>query len=96
LCQRRKILPSGGRVRISTNNPTALQGIYDFLRFQIKEHKTGDSLDVGKSVDLLELILDIVLELYSKVNRFLKWDGCFGRLHRSLLDMLSGILKIRS
>ena len=36
----------GARIRISTNSPEALQGIYDFLRFQIKEHKTGDSLDV--------------------------------------------------
>jgi len=38
----------GARVRISTSNPTALQAVYDFLRFQIKEHKTGDSLDVGQ------------------------------------------------
>jgi len=33
-------------VRISTKNPTALKAIHDFLRFQIKEHKTGDSLDI--------------------------------------------------
>ena len=38
---------SGGRVRISTRNDEALQAIHDFLRFQIKEHKTGDSLEVG-------------------------------------------------
>jgi hypothetical protein len=38
----------GARIRISTNSPEALQAIYDFLRFQIKEHKTGDSLDVGR------------------------------------------------
>ena len=38
----------GGRVRISTSSTKALQAIYDFLRFQIKEHKTGDSLDVGQ------------------------------------------------
>ena len=38
----------GAAVRISTKNPTALKAIHDFLRFQIKEHKTGDSLDVGK------------------------------------------------
>jgi len=38
----------GAAVRISTNNPTALKAIHDFLRFQIKEHKTGDSLVVGK------------------------------------------------
>jgi hypothetical protein len=38
----------GAAVRISTKNPTALKAIHDFLRFQIKEHKTGDSLIVGK------------------------------------------------
>jgi len=38
----------GAAVRISTKNPKALKAIHDFLRFQIKEHKTGDSLDVGK------------------------------------------------
>ena len=36
----------GAAVRISTKNPTALKEIHDFLRFQIKEHKTGDSLDI--------------------------------------------------
>jgi hypothetical protein len=38
----------GAAVRISTKNPTALKAIHDFLRFQIKEHKTGDSLVSGK------------------------------------------------
>ena len=38
----------GAAVRISTNNRAALKAIHDFLRFQIKEHKTGDSLDVAK------------------------------------------------
>ena len=37
----------GARIRISTKSPEALKAIYEFLRFQIKEHKTGDSLDVG-------------------------------------------------
>lgn len=37
----------GAAVRISTKNPTALKATHDFLRFQIKEHKTGDSLTVG-------------------------------------------------
>jgi len=32
----------GAAVRISTKNPIALKAIHDFLRFQIKEHKTGD------------------------------------------------------
>src|ERR1043165_1725016 len=35
----------GAAVRISTTNPRALKAIHDFLRFQIKEHKTGDSLE---------------------------------------------------
>jgi len=38
----------GAAVRISTKNPIALKAIHDFLRFQIKEHKTGDSLDLIK------------------------------------------------
>ena len=37
----------GAAVRISTKNPVALKAIHDFLRFQIKEHKTGDSLEIG-------------------------------------------------
>jgi hypothetical protein len=36
----------GGRVRITTGNAEALAAIHDFLRFQIKEHETGDSLEV--------------------------------------------------
>jgi hypothetical protein len=38
----------GAAVRISTKNPAALKAIHDFLRFQINEHKTGDSLIVDK------------------------------------------------
>src|ERR1044072_2484447 len=38
----------GAAVRISTKNPAALKAIHDFLRFQIKEHKTGDSLELSK------------------------------------------------
>jgi hypothetical protein len=37
----------GGRVRIATKNPGALAAIYGFLRFQIEDHRTGDSLDVS-------------------------------------------------
>ena len=37
----------GARIRISTSSPEALQAIHDFLRFQIKEHKTGDPTEVG-------------------------------------------------
>jgi hypothetical protein len=36
----------GGRVRIRTSTPEALEGVHDFLRYQIKDHKTGDSLEV--------------------------------------------------
>jgi hypothetical protein len=38
----------GARIRISTSSPEALRAIQEFLRFQIKEHKTGDPLDVGQ------------------------------------------------
>jgi hypothetical protein len=36
----------GGRVRIKTTNPDALAAVHDFLRFQITDHQTGDSLEV--------------------------------------------------
>lgn len=35
-------MDSGGRVRIRTTSPQALQAVYEFLRFQITEHQTGD------------------------------------------------------
>lgn len=38
----------GAAVRISTKNAIASKAIHDFLRFQIKEHKTGDSVDISK------------------------------------------------
>ena len=38
----------GARVRIITLKPEALKAIHEFLRFQIEEHKTGDSLEVGQ------------------------------------------------
>ncbi len=41
-------IKNGGRVRISTDNVQALAAIYDFLRYQIKEHQTGDSLEVSR------------------------------------------------
>ena len=34
----------GGRVRIDTKDAAALAAIHEFLRFQIKEHHTGDPL----------------------------------------------------
>lgn len=33
----------GGRVRIATNDATALAAVHEFLRFQIRDHETGDS-----------------------------------------------------
>jgi hypothetical protein len=36
----------GGRVRISTNDRGALAAVHEFLRFQIKDHQTGDSLEM--------------------------------------------------
>ena len=37
-------MPTEGRVRIEANDPIAVAAINDFLRFQITEHQTGDSL----------------------------------------------------
>ena len=42
-------IENGGRVRIKTGNARALAAVHEFLRFQISDHQTGDSLDVGKS-----------------------------------------------
>jgi hypothetical protein len=39
----------GGVIHITASNATALRAIQDFLRFQIKEHKTGDSLEAHTS-----------------------------------------------
>jgi len=38
----------GGRIQIRTKNDEALKAVHEFLRFQITDHKTGDSLEVGK------------------------------------------------
>lgn len=40
-------LPTGGRVRITTENSDALKAIHDFLRFQIADHHTGDVADIS-------------------------------------------------
>jgi len=40
-------LADGGRVRIKTNNAAALKAIHEFLRFQIRDHRTGDPTDVS-------------------------------------------------
>jgi hypothetical protein len=39
-------LPAGGRVNIVTSDREAIDAVHEFLRFQITEHKTGDSTEV--------------------------------------------------
>ena len=34
--------PAGGRVDIVTTDPAALAAVHEFLRYQIREHHTGD------------------------------------------------------
>lgn len=41
-------VPSGGRVRIKSDDLIAVAAIQDFLRFQITDHQTGDSLEVAQ------------------------------------------------
>ncbi len=41
----------GGRIRISTRHARALAAVHEFLRFQITEHKTGDSLEVTRQAN---------------------------------------------
>jgi hypothetical protein len=36
----------GGRVRIATQNKKALAAVYEFLRFQIADHQTGDTAEI--------------------------------------------------
>jgi hypothetical protein len=38
----------GARVRIASSNTEAIEAIHSFLRYQIKDHQTGDSLEVNK------------------------------------------------
>ena len=38
-------IAAGGRVRISSANPEAVKAVREFLRFQITDHQTGDSLE---------------------------------------------------
>ncbi len=39
----------GGRLQISSTNPTAITAIHQFLRFQIEDHQTGDPATVGSN-----------------------------------------------
>jgi hypothetical protein len=41
--------PKGAKVRIVTHDPDALKAVHEFLRFQIKDHRTGDSVAVTSS-----------------------------------------------
>jgi len=41
-------LSVGGRVRIKTSNPRALEAVHNFLRFQIQDHHTRDSEDISQ------------------------------------------------
>jgi hypothetical protein len=36
----------GGQVRITGKNREAISAIHQFLRYQIKEHKTGDTMEI--------------------------------------------------
>ena len=39
-------LPGGGRVRITASDAIATDAVHEFLRYQIREHATGDPLAV--------------------------------------------------
>ena len=41
-------LPAGGRVVIAASTTGAVAAVHDFLRFQIADHRTGDSTDVQR------------------------------------------------
>jgi len=38
--------PAGGEVRIATADERAVAGVHQFLRYQIREHQTGDPLEI--------------------------------------------------
>jgi hypothetical protein len=40
--------PGGGRVEMTTTDPQALKALHAFLRYQIHEHHTGDSLTMTR------------------------------------------------
>lgn len=40
-------LPLGGRVRILSRDETTLAAVHDFLRYQIREHATGDATGIS-------------------------------------------------
>jgi len=40
--------PAGGIIRVKSDDPIAVAAIHDFLRFQITEHQTGDTLEIAQ------------------------------------------------
>ena len=40
--------PQGGRVRMTTRDAAALAAIHEFMRYQITDHQTGDSLAITR------------------------------------------------
>jgi hypothetical protein len=40
----------GAKVRISTGKAEAVKAIHEFLKFQIKDHKTGGPMEMERSV----------------------------------------------
>ncbi len=43
-------IPNGGCVRIATQNKEALSAAHEFLKFQISDHRTADTLDITKEI----------------------------------------------
>lgn len=41
-------LPAGGAIAIDSDDSEAVEAIHEFLRFQIKDHGTGDPLEVSE------------------------------------------------
>jgi hypothetical protein len=39
-------IAKGAKVIITTEDPKALEAVHDYLRYQIREHKTADPLDI--------------------------------------------------
>jgi hypothetical protein len=39
----------GGLIRVTSSNAKAVEAVHDFLRFQIKDHRTGDSGEIEAS-----------------------------------------------
>ncbi|GEM_PF-584380 len=66
----------GATIHITTKNREALQAIHDFLRFQIKEHQTGDSLEVSAAETPAVTAQDLDTQLPSESVQL--WAGVSG------------------